>query len=79
MNTGIYSHILLPKVKAKFVLGLASNLDILDFGSRLAAFLSSTVENLRGVFNGIVTEFVYPFYYTKLTMYLFNMMIRKFA
>ena len=60
-----YRHILTyfaaRKVKAKFVLGLASNLDILDFGSRWRHFYSSTVENLWGVFNGIVTEFVYPF------------------
>lgn len=60
-----YRHILTymaaKKVKAKFVLGLASNLDILNFGSRWRHFYSSTVEDLWGVFNGIVTEFVYPY------------------
>jgi glycosyltransferase involved in cell wall biosynthesis len=60
-----YRHILTymaaKKVKAKFVLGLASNLDILNFSSRWRHFYSSTVENLWGVFNGIVTEFVYPY------------------
>ena len=60
-----YRHILTymaaRKLNAKFVLGLASNLDILNFGSRWRHFYSSTIDDLWGVFNGICTEFVYPY------------------
>ena len=49
------------KVNAKFILGLASDLDILDFRSRWKHFYSSNIKDLWGVFNGICSEIVYPF------------------
>lgn len=60
-----YRHILVymaaRKVKAKFILSLASDLDILSVGKRWKHFYSSNVKDLWGVFNGIMGEFVYPF------------------
>ena len=60
-----YRHIIVymaaRKVKAKFILGLASDLDILSIGKRWRHFYSSNVKDLWGVFNGIIGEMVYPF------------------
>lgn len=60
-----YRHIIVymaaRKVKAKFVLGLASDLDILSIGKRWKHFYSSNVKDLWGVFNGFTGEIVYPF------------------
>jgi glycosyltransferase involved in cell wall biosynthesis len=49
------------KVKAKFILSLASDLDILGIGHRWRHFYSSNVRDLWGVFNGITSELDYPF------------------
>lgn len=48
------------KVKAKFVLGLASDLDAMNFTSRLNQFLVSPI-SIWAVFNVILIEIVYPF------------------
>ena len=49
------------KVNAKFILGLASDLDILSITKRWKHFYSSNVRDLWGVFNGLAGELVYPF------------------
>lgn len=60
-----YRHIIVywaaRKINAKFILGLASDLDILDFSSRWRHFYSSNIKDLWGVFNGICSEIVYPY------------------
>ena len=60
-----YRHIIVymaaRKANAKFILGLASDLDILSIGKRWKHFYSSNVKDLWGVFNGIIGEMVYPF------------------
>lgn len=60
-----YRHIIVyraaRKAKAKFILGLASDLDILDIKSRYKHFYSSNIKDLWGVFNGFSSEIVYPF------------------
>lgn len=60
-----YRHIIVymasRKVGAKFVLGLASDLDILSIAKRWKHFYSSNVRDLWGVFNGLTGELVYPF------------------
>jgi glycosyltransferase involved in cell wall biosynthesis len=60
-----YRHIIVymaaRRVKAKFILSLASDLDILSIRKRWKHFYSSNVKDLWGIFNGIVGEFVYPF------------------
>jgi len=48
------------RVKAKFILSLASDLDILSIRKRWKYFYSSNVKDLWGVFNGIMGEIVYP-------------------
>ncbi len=49
------------KVNARFILGLASDLDILTIAKRWRHFYSSNVKDLWGVFNGLTGEIVYPF------------------
>jgi glycosyltransferase involved in cell wall biosynthesis len=60
-----YRHIIVywaaRKVNAKFILGLASDLDILDIRTRYRHFYSSNIKDLWGVFNGFSSEIVYPF------------------
>lgn len=60
-----YRHIIVymaaRKVKAKFIMGLASDLDILSIRKRWRHFYSSNVKDLWGVFNGLIGELVYPF------------------
>ncbi len=60
-----YRHIIVymaaRKVKAKFILGLASDLDILSIGKRWRHFYSSNIKDLWGIFNGFTGEIVYPF------------------
>jgi len=60
-----YRHIIVywaaRKVKARFILGLASDLDILDIRTRYRHFYSSNVKDLWGIFNGFSSELVYPF------------------
>lgn len=60
-----YRHIIVymaaRKVNAKFILGLASDLDILSIAKRWRHFYSSNVKDLWGVFNGLAGELVYPF------------------
>jgi glycosyltransferase involved in cell wall biosynthesis len=60
-----YRHIIVymaaRKVGAKFVLGLASDLDILSIAKRWKHFYSSNVRDLWGVFNAFTGELVYPY------------------
>ena len=49
------------KVKAKFILALASDLDILSIRDRWRYFYSTSIKDLWGVFNGITSELDYPF------------------
>jgi len=60
-----YRHIVVywaaRKVKARFILGLASDLDILNIRKRWRHFYSSNIKDLWGVFNGICSEIVYPY------------------
>lgn len=49
------------KVKAKFILALASDLDILSIRDRWRHFYSSSIKDLWGIFNGITSELDYPF------------------
>lgn len=60
-----YRHIIVylaaRKEKAKFILSLASDLDILSIRKRWKHFYSSNVKDLWGVFNGIMGEMVYPY------------------
>jgi glycosyltransferase involved in cell wall biosynthesis len=60
-----YRHIIVymaaRKVGAKFILGLASDLDILSIAKRWKHFYSSNVRDLWGVFNGFAGELVYPY------------------
>jgi glycosyltransferase involved in cell wall biosynthesis len=58
------------KVKAKFMISLASDLDILSIGKRWKHFYSSNVKDLWGVFNGIMGEIVYPFLLRKADLVL---------
>jgi glycosyltransferase involved in cell wall biosynthesis len=69
-----YRHILVylaaRKVNAKFVLALASDLDILTIAKRWKHFYSSNIKDLWGVFNGLSGEIVYPFLLRKADMIL---------
>lgn len=69
-----YRHIIVymaaRRVKAKFILSLASDLDILSIRKRWQHFYSSNVKDLWGIFNGIVGEFVYPFLLRKADLVL---------
>lgn len=60
-----YRHIIVymaaRKLKAKFILALASDLDILTIRKRWKHFYSSNVKDLWGVFNGFMGEMVYPY------------------
>lgn len=60
-----YRHVIVymaaRKVNAKFILGLASDLDILSIGKRWKHFYSSNVRDFWGVFNAALGELVYPF------------------
>jgi glycosyltransferase involved in cell wall biosynthesis len=60
-----YRHILVymaaKKLGSKFILALASDLDVLTIGKRWRHFYSSNVRDLWGVFNGLMGEIVYPF------------------
>jgi len=60
-----YRHLIVylvaKKVKAKFILGLASDLDILSIRKRWKHFYSSNVRDFWGIFNGLAGEIVYPF------------------
>jgi len=49
------------KVKAKFILALASDLDILSIRDRWRYFYSTSIKDLWGIFNGITSELDYPF------------------
>jgi len=69
-----YRHIIVylaaRKVKAKFILSLASDLDILSIRKRWKHFYSSNIKDLWGVFNGIMGEIVYPFLLRKADLVL---------
>ena len=57
----IFSYLAAHKVKAKFILGLASDLDIMNFRSRWKYLYSQNTKRLWFIFDGIITEFIYPF------------------
>ena len=57
----IFAYFAARGVKAKFILGLASDLEILGFRRRWKHFYSSNINDLWGVFNGICSEIVYPY------------------
>lgn len=69
-----YRHIIVymaaRRVKAKFILSLASDLDILSIRKRWKHFYSSNVKDLWGIFNGIMGEIVYPFLLRKADLVL---------
>jgi glycosyltransferase involved in cell wall biosynthesis len=48
------------KVKAKFILGLAEDLDIMGFRMRWKYYYSAYLNNPWIIFDGILCEFVYP-------------------
>jgi glycosyltransferase involved in cell wall biosynthesis len=48
------------KVKSKFILGLASDLDIMSFRKRCKHFYFANIGQLWWLFDGILTELVYP-------------------
>jgi glycosyltransferase involved in cell wall biosynthesis len=58
------------KVKGKFVLGLASNLDALNILMRLRYHHFVNFSGLWGIFNGILIEVVYPFLLRKADLVL---------
>ncbi len=49
------------KVKAKFVMGLASDLDVMSFGKRLKYYYFVNIGRLWWFFSGILIEIIYPF------------------
>lgn len=49
------------KVKAKFVLGIASDLDVMNFGKRLKYQYLAYIGRMWWFFSGILIEIVYPF------------------
>jgi glycosyltransferase involved in cell wall biosynthesis len=48
------------KVKAKFILGLAEDLDIMSFRMRWKYYYSAYLNNPWIIFDGVLCEFVYP-------------------
>lgn len=48
------------KVKAKFILGIASDLDVMNFRTRWEHYYLSDLRTLGGFFDGIFSEIVYP-------------------
>ena len=48
------------KVKAKFILGLAEDLDVMSFRMRWKYYYSNNLHNLWTIFNGILSEIIYP-------------------
>lgn len=58
------------KLKAKFVLGIASDLDVLNFSMRLKHHYLVNYTGLWGIINGIGIEIVYPFLTRKSDMVL---------
>lgn len=58
------------KLKAKFVLGVASDLDVLNFFMRLKHHYLVNYTGLWGIINGIGIEMVYPFLTRKSDMVL---------
>jgi len=69
-----YRHILVylaaRRLNAKFVLALASDLDILSIAKRWKHFYSSNIKDLWGVLNGVGGEIVYPFLLRRADMIL---------
>jgi glycosyltransferase involved in cell wall biosynthesis len=57
----ILSYIAARKLNAKFVLGLASDLDILNFRSRWKYLYTKNSRQFWAIFDAIVTEPVYPY------------------
>ncbi len=48
------------KVKAKFIMGLAEDLDVMSFRMRLKHHYLNTLHNLWGIFNGMLIEIIHP-------------------
>jgi glycosyltransferase involved in cell wall biosynthesis len=48
------------KVKAKFILGLAEDLDVMSFRMRWKYYYANNFHNLWTIFNGILSEIIYP-------------------
>lgn len=57
----IFSYMAARKVNAKFILGLASDLDVSSFKMRVKHFYSSKFGQLWWLFGGILSEIIYPF------------------
>ena len=57
----IFSYLAARKVKAKFILGLASDLDVSSFKIRAKYFYASKFGELWWLFSGILSEIIYPF------------------
>lgn len=57
----IFSYLAARKVKAKFILGLASDLDVMSFKMRARHYYLSNIGRLWWLFSGILTEIIYPF------------------
>lgn len=49
------------KVKARFIMGIASDLDVMSFWKRLKYYYLANIGRLWWFFSGILIEFVYPF------------------
>lgn len=49
------------KVTARFVLGIASDFDIVDFRTRWKNMYLSNIRSMWGVFSGLLIEVVYPY------------------
>jgi glycosyltransferase involved in cell wall biosynthesis len=56
----IFSYWAARKVKAKFILGLASDLDIMSFRTRWKYYYLANLRNLWVFFDGVFSEMVYP-------------------
>jgi glycosyltransferase involved in cell wall biosynthesis len=56
----IFSYWAARKVKAKFILGLASDLDILSFRMRWKYYYLANLRNLWVFFDGVFSEITYP-------------------
>lgn len=57
----IFAYWAARKVGARFVLGLASDLDISDFKTRWKYYYSSNLKSLVGFFDGLFSEIIYPY------------------
>lgn len=56
----IIAYLVSKKVKGKFILHMASDLDAMDFRERLKKYYSTTSASLWWLFSGIMVEIIYP-------------------